>query len=181
MAYMEQRTNSEQCGFTLIEMIVAIFLFSIVMVVATGTIVAIVGANRKAQAVKSVMNNVAFSLDSMTRSLRVGTGYDCVGQSSCASLGTDHISFKSVDGEQVDYQLDTVSKQIERAIEGGAYLPLTAPEVVIERLMFYVDGESTSDDQQPRIRIVVGGHAGEGRARTQFDVETMVSQRILDR
>lgn len=47
-----------QKGFTLVEMIVAIFVFSVVMVISTGALVSIIGANRKAQSVKSVMNNV---------------------------------------------------------------------------------------------------------------------------
>ncbi|MBP9771849.1 MAG: type II secretion system protein [Candidatus Pacebacteria bacterium] len=167
-------------GFTLIEMIVSIFIFSIVMVIATGSLVSILGANRKAQAVKAVMNNLNFSLDSMTRAIRVGTEYDC-GVSSCSVDGSTEFSFIDTDGDEVIYRLNDITQRIERSVEGGSFLPLTAPDVTIERLRFYADGESDSDDEQPRVLIIVGGVAGNEKARTNFDLQTLVSQRILDR
>lgn len=172
--------TSRASGFTLVEMIVAIFVFSVVMVIATGALVSIIGANRKAQSVKSVMNNLAFSVDSMTRALRVGTDYDC-GISSCASDGSDSLTFTDVDGREVEYRLNESTDQIERAIDGAGFLALTASEVTVERLMFYVDGTDSSDGEQPRVLIVVGGHAGTGRSETIFNLQTLVSQRILDR
>lgn len=159
-------------------MIVAIFVFSVVMVIATGALVSIVAANRKAQSVKSVMNNVAFSVDSMTRALRVGTDYDC-GVPSCASVGSESLSFIDVDGREIEYRFNEATGQIERAIDGAGFLALTAPEVIVERLAFYVDGVAT--DGQPRVLIVVGGRAGTGRSETTFDIQTLVSQRSLDR
>lgn len=175
-SYLVSRSSS--AGFTLVEMIVAIFVFSVVMVIATGALASIIGANRKAQAVKSVMNNIAFSVDSMTRALRVGTDYDC-GVSSCALNGSESLTFTDVDGREIEYRFNEGTGQIERSIDGAGFLALTAPEVVIERLRFYVDGVDA--DGQPRVLIVVSGHAGAGRAETSFDIQTLVSQRILDR
>jgi len=170
--------TTEQKGFTLVEMIVAIFVFSVVMVISTGALVSIIGANRKAQSVKSVMNNVAFSLDSMTRALRVGNNYDC-GVSLCASDGSESLTFTDVDGREVQYHLNTSTNQIEREIDGGGFQALTAPEVTVDRLMFYVDG--VASDGQPRVLIVVSGRSGVGRSETTFDIQTLVSQRSLDR
>jgi prepilin-type N-terminal cleavage/methylation domain-containing protein len=170
--------TTTQKGFTLVEMIVAIFVFSVVMVISTGALVSIIGANRKAQSVKSVMNNVAFSLDSMTRALRVGTNYDC-GVSSCASGGSESLTFTDVDGRDVQYRFNESSNQIERDIDGAGFQALTAPEVTVDRLMFYVDG--VESDGQPRVLIVVGGRAGVGKSETVFNIQTLVSQRSLDR
>ncbi len=171
-------SRSSSVGFTLVEMIVAIFVFSVVMVIATGALASIIGANRKAQAVKSVMNNIAFSVDSMTRALRVGTDYHCSG-GACSRNGSDSLTFTDVDGREIEYRFNENDGQIERSIDGAGFLPLTAPEVVIERLTFYVDGVDANG--QPRVLIVVSGHAGAGRAETTFDIQTLVSQRILDR
>lgn len=166
-------------GFTLVEMIVALFIFSVVMVVSTGALVSIIEANRKAQSVKSVMNNVSFAVDSMMRNLRVGTGYEPGPQSACSGNGASSLTFTDVDGRQVRYRLS--ANQIERSIDSGMWLAMTAPEVSIERLCFYVDGTSSGDAQQPRVLILVGGVAGQGRSETPFDIQTLVSQRILDR
>ncbi len=171
----------DQRGFTLVEMIVAIFIFSIVMVIATGSLITVIGANRKAQAVKSVMNNLNFSLDSMARAIRVGTDYDC-GVSACAVDGSSEFSFIDTDGREVMYRLNDETSRIERSVDGGTFLTLTAPEVVVEYLRFYADGFESNDGEQPRVLIVLGGTAGETeRTRTTFNLQTMVSQRILDR
>lgn len=64
-------------GFTLIEMIVSLAIFSIVAVVALGALVKIISANHKAQALQAAFTNLNFALDSMSRELRVGSDYHC--------------------------------------------------------------------------------------------------------
>ena len=51
MSSIEEKNTG---GFTLLEMIVAIGVFSVVMLVAAGSLLSIVSANRKAQAQKAV-------------------------------------------------------------------------------------------------------------------------------
>ncbi len=180
-SYKLQATHSSR-GFTLVEMIVAVFLFSIVMVVAVGALVSIVQANRKAQSVKSVMNNLNFSLESMTRAIRTGTAYDCPG--SCQTAGSDSFSFLDKDGRNITYSYgkNGDTGQIFRAIGTADAQALTAPEVKIDSLQFYLRGESAADDVQPRVLIVVKGTAGpDDKTRTEFSLQTLVTQRILDR
>ncbi|MBU6427196.1 type II secretion system GspH family protein [Patescibacteria group bacterium] len=64
-------------GFTLIEMIVALGLFSVVAVIALGSLVKIISANQKAQALQATFTNLNFALESMSRELRMGTVYHC--------------------------------------------------------------------------------------------------------
>lgn len=64
-------------GFTLIEIIVSLAIFSVVAVIAIGALVRVTSANRQAQAIQSGVNNVSFILDAMSREMRVGTGYVC--------------------------------------------------------------------------------------------------------
>ncbi len=65
-------------GFTLVEMLVAIAVFMIVMTVAVGSLVAIIDSNRKAQAIKNVINNINFALESISKDMRVGRDYECL-------------------------------------------------------------------------------------------------------
>ncbi|MFA6430559.1 MAG: type II secretion system protein [Candidatus Paceibacterota bacterium] len=65
-------------GFTLVEMLVAIAVFMIVMTVAVGSLVSIIDANRKAQAIKNVVNNINFALESISKDMRVGTNFFCL-------------------------------------------------------------------------------------------------------
>ncbi|MES2314760.1 MAG: type II secretion system protein [Patescibacteria group bacterium] len=64
-------------GFTLIEIIVSLGIFSIVAVIAVGALVRVTSANHQAQAIQSGVNNVSFVLDAISREMRVGTTYSC--------------------------------------------------------------------------------------------------------
>lgn len=70
---------SKQKGFTLVEMIVSLAVFTVVALIAVGALLKITDANKKSQTMKSVINNLNFALESMSREMRVGTVYDCVG------------------------------------------------------------------------------------------------------
>ena len=57
---------------------VAVSIFVIVAVVATGALITISDVNRKAQAIKIAMDNVAFAMDSMVTNLREGSRFGCL-------------------------------------------------------------------------------------------------------
>ena len=56
-------------GFTLIELMVSVTIFIIVMVIALGSLLSISEAERKAEQLKTVMNNLNFGLESMARAI----------------------------------------------------------------------------------------------------------------
>lgn len=64
-------------GFTLVEILVALMIFSLVVVVALAALVRIVDANRKAQTIQDAVINLSFTMESMTRELRTGSTYYC--------------------------------------------------------------------------------------------------------
>jgi len=74
----------KQSGFTLIEMIVALGVFSFVITIAIGALLMLVSASRQLQGEQAVMTNLSFALDSMTREIRTGTYYYCDSQSSAS-------------------------------------------------------------------------------------------------
>lgn len=69
--------SSHKKGFTLVEMMVSISLFMLVSIVAIGALLRIVDANKKAQSLKTTMNNINFIMESLSREMRVGTTYLC--------------------------------------------------------------------------------------------------------
>ncbi len=202
-----ERGLSAQAGFTLVEMIVAIALFSVVMLIAVGALLALTGANRKAQALQSVMNNLNMSLDSMVRTIRMGTEYHCSngGSGPHASDGTSDcndgkasFSFKSycnplvcppATPERWTYQFvapqSGASGYIQRTKDGTTWTRLTAPEVSIENMEFYVAGTKTTgnDKIQPKVLIVIQGIAGtdlSDKNKTEFHIQATAVQRQLD-
>lgn len=182
---------SRSGGFTLVELLVSVGIFSVVMLIAVGALLTMAEANRKAQALKSVMDNLNFAVESMSRGIRVGTTYHCgVGglltvPQNCTG-GSDYFAFESAHGDalqgsdQVVYRFNNAA--IERSIDGGGiFTPVTASEVVIEDLDFYVTGAASGDSLQPKVVITIRGYAGVTvRSRSEFSIQTTVTQRLLD-
>lgn len=178
-------------GFTLIEVLVSVSIFAIVMLVATGSVFSIVEANKKTHSLKSVMTNLNFALESMARDMRVGTRYSCNDGTDCQA-GSDKFSYKanrSVDGDssynasdssdRIEYTLSADGRLMKRITGGSAY-PVTAQEIKIESLRFYVIGAASGDGVQPKVVISIRGYAGVGNTRSDFNIQTTVSQRSID-
>ena len=196
-------------GFTLIEMLVSTAIFTVVMVIALGSLLSMSESDRKAQTLKSVINNLNFSLDSMSRALRTGTTYGCGAGGDCSSGGTS-ISFTPANGgSKVVYNFEqsnaTLCGQpngtvgcITRSIDGGStFAPITSPEVVVTNLKFYAIGTAvgSADNMQPKVTITLSGYVqfkGAGGAAactagsssvgasTCFNLQTSVTERLYD-
>jgi prepilin-type N-terminal cleavage/methylation domain-containing protein len=72
-------------GFTLIEMIVSLAIFSIVATVAVGALLMLVGTNDRLQGEQAITSNISFALDSMVREIRTGSKFYCHSATSVTS------------------------------------------------------------------------------------------------
>ncbi|KKU59220.1 MAG: hypothetical protein UX81_C0011G0009 [Parcubacteria group bacterium GW2011_GWA2_47_12] len=176
------KRKNENKGFTLIEMIMSVAVFTVVALIAAGALLAIADANRKAQAFKSVVNNLNFALESVARNLRTGSGYSSAlfpQATLCASGYKDGISLTSQDNEQISYYLN--GAQIVRKVGSGNAIGVTAPEVQVERFCFLLAGTDANDEEQPHALMLVGGSMRAGtRLESTFDIQTFITQRLLD-
>lgn len=173
-------------GYTLVELIVAMGLFALVMLLASGAYLMMIGANRQAQAISTGIDNLSFALESMTRSIRTGTSYDCgtlTASPNDCSGGKSTFSFKDQSGKIIAYTVNASTLQ-ESTDGGNTWVSLTDPSVNISSLMFYAyDTEPTSDGNygQPRVTIVVSGSVSSGPNKTvPFTVETGATMRGVD-
>ena len=161
---------------------VALSIFTLVAVSTAGALLSLLDANAKAQGLKSVMDNLNVAVENMSRTIRFGQGYSCF--SAAPSLGYCNgqtgqgFSFTSQKGESVKYYLD--GSKIVRSIDGGSAMAMTAPEVTITGLQFFVYGAGAGDGQ-PRVLVAINGKAGLVESiRSLFAVQTSVSQRQPD-
>ena len=172
-------------------MIVAVALFSIVMLVAISALLSLVDANRKAQALQSVINNLNIAVDGMVRSIREGGTYRCgsvnPADPDCPSGGNIfYFQPYCPSGSCADWIYDFHDGRIWKSESGSTAgeLPLTAPEVTIDSATFYVIGAKRGggDITQPKVVIVIKGSAGAAKAtvRTTFHVQSTAVQRVLD-
>ena len=67
----------QQRGFTLIEMIISLALFSTVSTVSVGALLVLIDNNRDLRGEQALITNVSFAMDMMTRDIRSGYSYVC--------------------------------------------------------------------------------------------------------
>ena len=190
----ELKRSAGTRGFTLVEMIVAVGLFTVVMLISLSALLALVDANRKARAIESVMNNLNIALDGMVRNMRMGSAYHCgtvniIEPLDCATVPGTSVAFLRFGGTTADsddyliYSYNAASKRLERK-EGANAEPfaVTAPEIEIDDLQFYVVGTTPGDAAQPKIVIIIKGTIGSDRVRTRttFSIQATAVQRVLD-
>lgn len=174
-------------GFTLIEIMTSLTIFMIVITISLGSILGIFDANRKSDSLRTVMDNLNLSVESMSREIRFGKDYHCGETGTLSSPqncpgGDSYIGFLSSEDTRIIYRLN--NSTIEKSVDGGStFIPVTAPEITIESLSFYVlgTGALAQNTLQPRVLITIKGYAGaKSNTRTEFALQTLVSQRTLD-
>ena len=168
-------------GFTLVEMLVAVAIFMMVVTVAMSALMSIINANRKARAIQSVVSNVNFVIESISRDIRMGSDYN---------NGTDNttINYISPSGDRVYYRFtppDLVNKVngfLSKCTESCDNFPvnysqMTSPEVNILNLAFYAIKDG---NVQPKVIITMEGEAGSiMNAKSKFSLQTTASQRAM--
>ncbi len=184
---------SEKKGFTLIELMVSVSIFALVMTISMGAILSVLNANQKSQTLRSVVDNLNATLESMTRTIRFGTNYVCGDPGDAHSpncAGDSTFTVIDSDGRTVVYSLS--DSHIMRSIDGEEALALTSPEVEIQSLAFTVTGALPLTDSgygtdagtplQPKVVILIKGRVvGKGATGSAFTLQTTVSERQLDK
>ncbi len=121
---MKKQKTKKNNGFTLIELMVASSIFAIIMLISIGALLTVFGTAKNSRALRLAMDNVNYAVESMTRSIRMGTNYTCVESGSQINLngnpdprdcleGGSFLAFIPQDGSQdqrVGYQLAKISQ-----------------------------------------------------------------------
>lgn len=171
-------------GFTLLEMIVAVGIFTIVLTIAMSSLLNISNVYNESIYFAAVQDNLRFALEKMAKDMRVGTTYDCGGTilipKDCPG-GSSILTFKGYSGNVVIYRLNSGNNQIEMSVDDGAsYLALTSKDISVEELKFIVEGAPSGDQKQPRILIQVKASSVFKNKTIKVNLQTLVSSRNLD-
>ena len=168
-------------GYTLVELMVAIGLFSIVMLLASSSYLLMLGINRQTQGITTGINNLSFALGIMTRDIRTGTAYNCAFSGDCV-LGGSTFSFIDENGKPITYAHGTQQGQNGQVgdITKNDEI-ITDPSVDVKSLVFYTFGTTPGDEYQPRVIIIASGEVSYAAGKTEaFTVETGATMRGSD-
>lgn len=160
-------------GFTLVEMLVVLGLFSFIMTLATSVLYSTQAVNVKLQETQAVLDNVSVSVEVMVRDIRYGSDFRCAStvsdpeylvRNNCSyeNIGEGHggkvIFLKPVDAANKDdrvayYATTTITVtgtstviQKDEIFVGKprSSYQITADDVKIKTLVFYVVGASST-------------------------------------
>lgn len=172
-------------GFTLVEIIVSVGLFSVVMLVATAAYLTIIMLDKEARATNELVVNLNFAVDSISRNIRTGSNYSCAG----AGNGTcSQFSFIDSQEQKVTYLLknNTVAqcvfpKDSTQVCSTSVAVSLTDPRIQVNTLAFNVRGVGATDRVQPQTIMSIRGTMPSAKGKTvQFTLQTSATQRYLE-
>lgn len=172
-------------GTSVIEMLAVTAIFSFIVVISAGSLVNAVQQNRESQAVKTSFDNLTFALSSMGRNIRLGYNYYCGGDETKKNLrndcpaGGNSISFNDYrTGNLIVYRLNGTTHAIERYNEadGYGYLAITAPEINIDSLKFFVARTGIAGFG-PVARVQLSGVVTVKNLNKPFFLETLLAER----
>ena len=161
----------KQKGFTIIELLVAMSLFLVLVAVATGTFIQTLRTQRIITELTAANDNATQVIEQMSREIR--TGFSFVDSTDTT------LKFVNYRNEQVSYKL--VGGSISRCVGGCQsdtdFLPITAPEVKVERLKFTNSGIDLTDNFPPRITVTLSIL---GPKDVKVNLQTTVSSRVIE-
>lgn len=188
-------------GFTLVELMVSVAIFTIVVVAVIGSVYTANASARKVEAAQTALNNVHFAMESMVRTIRTGTIISCTdnitlpddgtGEDNCHTTGASSgaIVIRNTLGKDsyVKYYWDSNTNSIRKqellitngtpALSWGPSIALTSPAVEISRSTFNFVGLDNTSQNQRGASIVIKGFAVVDTTKTPFTIQTFVSQR----
>ena len=141
-------------GFTVVEAIIAAFVFSILAITAAGIFFRAVDVQRRAFGAQKIQENTLFAIETIARDIRVSQVCSNLGVCSASVLELEH-PLRGI----IRYSLDAARGVIVKN-EGGSNVDITSGEVNYTRFDFIVQGSNNgtgagfSDCRQPRVSIV---------------------------
>ncbi len=159
-------------AFTMVELLVAMSLFIIFTVIASGSFVRALRTQRAIVSLIAANDNASLVIEQIAREIRTGSNF---------SLSGNDLVFTNAYNITVTYRLDTETNVIKRSEEGNDFKPITADNVKVNSLNFYLRGQLDGDGYPPRVTISLSVSPNIPTIQNiSANFETTISARNLD-
>jgi len=166
-------------GYTLIEILVAVSIFFVVIAAPSGFFVSTLKGQQKALASQELLDNVSYTLEYMSRSLRMAKKDDDKLNYVATAQG---IKFRNYQNKYQEFYLE--DGRIKEDKTGYAQpLFLTSNDIEISKFEISIVGETQEDIIQPRVTLLleaIGNRPAIESLQPVIRIQTTISQRNLD-
>ncbi len=167
----QNKPVKERDGFTIVEVLISAFVFSIIAVTVSGLFIQVLVLERRAFASQKIQENGLFIMELMSREIRVSQIQNNQDSLNCAATSLTIVH--PVNG-LVTYSLNN---GVLQRIAEGVTTDLSSSAVAFSRLNFCIMGSGPTDDQQARVAILASIQNKTGREILTTSFETTVSSR----
>lgn len=172
--------NKNCRGVTLLEIMIAISVFSIVITAAIGLFTSLIKNQRELMDRAYVLNTISYSTEYMAKAIRMAQkdiSGGCVGKGkNYLVTGESSIKFLNYNNECQEFFLESKTLKVRKSSVAHS---LTPSNINIEGLKFLVLGESQSDLLQPKVTFTLKAKPATSTSPA-FAIQTTISQRMLD-
>lgn len=188
-------------GFTLVEMMIVLAIFSVTTVVIVDIFMMASKASRRTLAIERVQSDARYSLEAVAREIRMDMiYYDWSGYAGGIAAPEDELALKDADDNLIIFKKSVndcpsgTTNCLVVSLDGGVtWASITSKGNNVEDLKFYIDPAvdpfkvneqyTYNSDNQPRVTIVLVTKGVGGRPDEQQTIylQTTISNRIYRR
>jgi prepilin-type N-terminal cleavage/methylation domain-containing protein len=161
-------------GFTLLETLVTLFVFSVMMVIVGAVFIDSLNMQRKAFNYQQSQENANFALEFMAKEIRVSqiSGPD----TACPGAPSSILNLVHPINGNVTYLLS--GNAIHRIVSGLDTI-ISSNTVQFTKLQFCIMGSAAGDFMQPKVTIITSVRSKSALQQATVDIQTTISQRLL--
>lgn len=183
---MRRTQKNREQGFTIPELLVALFVFSLIVGGAANLLLIGIAAQRSSLAMQELLDQSSFVAEYMTRSLRQAQkdlGPTCLsvrGLNYEITQGGQGVTFLNVQGQCQKFFLE--DSRIKEILPAEQFLTSDNLQVTSLRFILTPEGDTQDNDIQPRVTISfeIEGKGVKPESRPKLQFQTSVSQRTVD-
>lgn len=175
---MMKSLHEKKAGFSLVEMLVAISVFTIVVSIAVGGFVRALRTQRQLAAIVATESNVSLALEQMAREIRTGSSF-CVGPTDAdCDLANGVFAFIDQFGKKIIYAYNSSVGSLERERDGAGLETITARNVFVTRFEIIIQNNDPTDGVAARITVSLGVRPAEASLKDfEAALQTTLSPR----
>ena len=191
---MNKNLTEEQGGFTLMEMVVVLAIFTVSSVIIADIFITLINTQRKIIVQQKILSEARYAMDIMSRNIRIGT----ISYSDYGSIETpyeDELYLNDIDGNKIFFKSSTadcpagITKCLIMSIDEGAnWESITSKDIEIQDIRFYIRPtddpfDDGSPNIQPRVTILLNikNSSAISNYQSEIALQSTLSTRIYNR